>query len=93
MTKHISNKNARPLVEAEQEFEGSNLFARRGLTDYIVYSYGTHWPLVAKVKGVWYVNTEKTSASTQRQLSQCRPRHIDVVEVDRLGIRTVINAA
>lgn len=87
----IANRDARSLVQNEQEFDGSNLFARNEDGKYIVYSYGKHWPLVAKVKGKWYVCTEKTSASTQRQLSYCYPRHATATEVNHVAMRAALN--
>ena len=41
--------------------------------DYVVYSYGTHWPLFVYRNGVWYENEDKYGVTTSRHHSACHP--------------------
>ena len=45
---------------------GSNLYVE----NYIIYSYGPHWPLAMWKDGVAYVNSDKRSKTSSRHLSQ-----------------------
>ena len=49
--KRVANNNCRDLVEKRQEFDGSNLYARKIGKLYIVYSYGEHYPMFLFRKG------------------------------------------
>jgi hypothetical protein len=42
---------------------------------YMVFSYGTHWPLFIyeQVTDTWYANRDKYSQSTSRHYSQANP--------------------
>jgi hypothetical protein len=77
----IANKNARHYVEQKEEFQGSNLYAEKRGNNYIVFSYGTHFPIFAYVKGIWYENEDKYSVSTTRHQSQARPWNVETIKI------------
>ena len=85
----VSNNKARQYVEKLEEFQGSNMFGKwldKGngrwnefidVTSkvYVVYSYGSHFPMYiydAKEQK-WIGNKDKYSSSTTRHQSQGRP--------------------
>ena len=79
----VSNNKARDYVNGFKEFQGSNMFSEsypsKGL--YVVYSYGSHFPMYIydKEQGKWIGNKDKYSSSTTRHQSQGRPSgEIDV---------------
>ena len=80
----VSNNKAREYVEKLEVFQGSNTFAKwlevgNGRQDadklYVVYSYGSHFPMYIydKEQGKWLGNKDKYSRSTTRHQSQGRP--------------------
>lgn len=78
----VSGWKARPYVQQLKPFHNSNkqLFGRwEAFTvhndgpRYVVYSYGTHWPLYIHYNGRWYGNAEKTSRTTTKHSSQTHP--------------------
>ena len=78
MATRIPNSRARPFVETRAEFEGSNLYGQ-WLYDgiwYVVFSYGSHWPLHAYSEELdaWFSNEDKYSVSTSKHKSQTWPR-------------------
>jgi len=73
----VSNKNAREYVERKQEFKGNNTFAEYIGNDYVVYSYGRHFPIYTFKNGKWYANSDKYSVSTSKHQTQlCPNEHI-----------------
>tara|TARA_R100001480_G_scaffold53717_1_gene66911 strand:+ start:98 stop:391 length:294 start_codon:yes stop_codon:yes gene_type:complete len=72
----VANKDCRSYVERKEEFEGSNLYARKIGKLYVVYSYGEHYPMFLFRKGWWYENGDGSSRSTARQRSQARPYEV-----------------
>jgi hypothetical protein len=75
--KRTSNNQARQLVETGQEFNGNNTYARYTSDNcYVVYSYGSHFPMYIRFDGIWYGNDDKYSVSTSRHQSQLRPSHV-----------------
>jgi hypothetical protein len=80
----IANSKCRPLVEAREPFQGSNLWG--GWHDstlvestdrqYVVYSYGGHFPIYIydEVTQQWFGNADRFSASTTRHQYHARPR-------------------
>ena len=70
---NIANRDCRSYVERKEEFEGSNLYARKIGKIYVVYSYGRHYPMFLCRKGHWYENSDKYSSSTSKHHSQARP--------------------
>ena len=88
----IANKVCRLYVENRREFDGSNLFARNIGKLYIVYSYGTHYPMFLFRKGWWYENSDKYSNSTSRQHSQARPNYSrNVKELTTVEMKNIIH--
>jgi len=62
---------------------------------YVVYSYGTHWPLFVfdTVDRVWYENSDKYSTSTSKQRGQAHP-HVDTTKASKsLLNRLIANGA
>jgi hypothetical protein len=83
----VSNNKAREYVEKLEVFQGSNTFAKwlevgNGRQDadklYVVYSYGSHFPMYIydKEQGKWLGNKDKYSRSTTRHQSQLRPSSV-----------------
>jgi len=77
----IANKHARPYVEQKEEFQASNLYAEKRGPDYIVFSYGAHFPIFAYVNGMWYENSDRYSVTTSRHQSQARPLNVATVKI------------
>lgn len=79
MTLRIANRDARRSVNRRQEFQGSNLWAQYqghlGVEEllYVVYSYGTHFPLLVFDAGSrqWFNNVDRYSNTTARHRSNC----------------------
>lgn len=80
----VSNNKARDYVNGFKEFQGSNTMGKwldkgNGREDadklYVVYSYGSHFPMYVydKEQGKWIGNKEKYSQSTTRHQSLLRP--------------------
>tara|TARA_Y100000310_G_scaffold14563_1_gene14727 strand:+ start:587 stop:913 length:327 start_codon:yes stop_codon:yes gene_type:complete len=69
----VANKDCRSYVERKEEFNGSNLYARKIGKLYVVYSYGEHYPMYIFRKGWWYENGDKYSVSTSKHRGQARP--------------------
>lgn len=98
MSKRVANKDARSRVQERKEFEGSNTFGVwkpdvDGVSRYVVYSYGLHWPLFIYEKGRWYENEDRYSVSTSKHRSQLHPLRDtekrsfeDMIEIARLGV-------
>jgi len=71
----IANKDARTYVDNRAEFTGSHTMARWQGPVYVVYSYGTHFPMYVydSLMHVWFGNYDKYSVSTSKHQSQLRP--------------------
>jgi hypothetical protein len=97
-TEHIANRACRHFVEARKPFIGSNMFAVRGEAShghsdiYVVYSYGDHYPMYVAEAGYddghvqWYVNTDKSSQSTERHKSQARPAYTQCIPMTTVAM-------
>lgn len=85
-----SNIKCRTLVQSRQPFNGNNLFgvylegnADLNLTPrYVVYSYGTHWPLFVwqacdqdSDLGMWFENQDRYSVTTSKHKTQAHPHY------------------
>lgn len=88
----IANTNARPLVQRRQEFTGSNLFARYVGELYVVYSYGTHWPLWVYDTQInrWLENTSKYSQTTSVHKTRTNPYPVDPICLPKNDISSVV---
>jgi hypothetical protein len=102
MPKIITNREASRYVTDRVEFKNrpgsitearpaSTLYARwhGGSTPsdrYVVYSYGTHWPLYIydALSTSWFANSGKYSRTTSRHYQQARPAY-DAVPMGRLN--------
>jgi hypothetical protein len=69
----VANGSARRSVQSRISFEGNNTFGEWAGPNYVVYSYGHHWPLFAYVDGTWYENVDKFSRTTSKHSGQLRP--------------------
>lgn len=84
--KRVPNSKCRPYVEQHIPFEGSNLWGTWQdstiieSTDkqYVVYSYGHHFPIYIFAGGQWFANEDKYSQSTSRHQSQARPYSVEM---------------
>ena len=73
----VSNNTAREKVNNKVNFDGSNTYGRNEGKKYVVYSYGTHFPIYVFKRGKWYGNTDKYSVSTSKHQSQLQPLKVD----------------
>jgi hypothetical protein len=100
MTK-VANTKCRSYVTARLPFKGSNLngewvkplTALRNETDkqqYVVYSYGQHFPVYVYSEGMWFENEDKYSRTTARHLSQARPTDKTILLSTRAMIALVV---
>ena len=71
----VANKDARTYVDNRAEFTGSHTMARWQGDVYVVYSYGTHFPMYVydSLSNTWFGNYDKYSVSTSKHQSQLRP--------------------
>ena len=85
-----SNIKCRSFVQTRTPFEGNNLFGvlflaepDRNLTErYVVYSYGTHFPLfiwqacdAGSQLGQWFENQDRYSPTTSKHKTQSHPHY------------------
>ncbi len=82
----IANRDARRFVDGCISFKGNNLFGEiLGVGLYVVYSYGSHFPIYAKSKDKWYGDMERTSvATTKHQRQACPFGDIKYVSLEEL---------
>lgn len=79
MTTRTSNHKAHELVIAREPFKGSHTFAEwNGRGQYVVFSYGRHFPLFVydSTTREWYQNSDKYSRTTSKHKVQLHPRGI-----------------
>lgn len=75
----VANTKCRNHVVARLPFQGSNLYAEwvkplaNNAKQYVVYSYGQHFPAYIYADGVWFENEDKYSPTTSKHMSQARP--------------------
>lgn len=80
-----SNQKCRQFVQAKTPFKANNLFGEVYNNNYVVYSYGYHFPLFAFINGEWYENKDKYSVSTSKRQGQAHPLGNTIkVSVDEL---------
>jgi hypothetical protein len=74
-SKSITNKEVPTYIGLRAPFKGHSIYATNKLNDvsynYVVYSYGEHWPLAMyeEATGVWYLNKDKYSVTTSKHLT------------------------
>jgi hypothetical protein len=71
----VTNRQVPACVGLRAPFKGHSIYAANKLSEvsynYVVYSYGEHWPLAVyeDATGMWYVNKDKRSVTTSKHLS------------------------
>jgi len=55
----VANSKCRSYVAARLPFKGSNLFGEYINDQYVVYSYGAHFPAYVYSEGMWFENEDK----------------------------------
>jgi hypothetical protein len=92
----VANSKCRNHVVARLPFKGSNLWGEwvKPLTNnkqqYVVYSYGQHFPVYVYSEGMWFENEDKYSRTTARHLSQARPTDKTILLSTRAMIALVV---
>lgn len=77
-------RKVREMVQSKRVFEGNSVYgdwaAEKGAL-YVVYSYGTHWPLFiwSPLEQRWFENSSRYSTTTSRHRSACHP-HCDTIQ-------------
>jgi hypothetical protein len=84
----IANSKCRPLVEAREPFQGSNLWGgwhdstlvESNDRQYVVYSWGHHFPIYIydEVTQQWFGNADRFSQSTTRHQWLARPLDVEI---------------
>ena len=74
----VSNNQAGEFVRFMETFTTNNqtIFAEYKNGNYVVYSYGHHFPMFAHIKGEWIGNEDKYSVTTSRHQNICRPSNV-----------------
>ena len=88
----VSGWKARAYVQNGINFTNNNkqLFGRWETPSlYVVYSYGTHWPLFMWDNGEWWENEDKYSRTTTKHRSQTHP-HVDTSKGSRTYLKHMI---
>jgi hypothetical protein len=95
----IANIHCRPLVEAREEFQGSNLWGvwhDSTLTEsidkqYVVYSWGHHFPIYIYTDrcNLWFGNKDKYSQSSTKHQAMARPRDVEIHMLSRSSMCTL----
>jgi hypothetical protein len=91
MTK-VANSKCRQYVTARLPFTGSNLWGEwiksidNDSRQYVVLSYGQHFPLYIYANDMWFENEDGYSRTTARHKSQARPTDKTIL----LGTRAMI---
>ena len=93
MTNKIANKNAREYVNRCEDFTGNNTFGQREINQYVVYSYGHHFPMYVYdyTTQEWYANSDKYSPTTSKHQSQCRPSYEIAREFNTADLKNLID--
>lgn len=91
----VANSKCRNYVVARLPFKGSNLWGEwvkplaHDKQQYVVYSYGQHFPAYVYAEGMWFENEDKYSRTTARHLSQARPTDKTILMSTRAMIALV----
>ena len=89
----ITNKQVREKVEDLKPFKANTMYACWMNTAYVVFSYGTHWPLYIFYRGNWYENEERYSVTTSRHRNLARPYQADHFKVSCKQARSIVDEA
>jgi hypothetical protein len=94
----VSNNKARDYVNGFKEFQGSNMFGKwlskaEDNQVYVVYSYGSHFPMYIydDKEQKWVGNKDKYSCSTTRHQSQGKPSGVEIMWLNTNEMQEVIN--
>lgn len=71
----LTTRNARALVQVRKNFKAANIFGQNWGPLYVVYSYGTHWPLYIydSLSDKWFENEDRYSTTTSKHRTLTRP--------------------
>ena len=88
----IANRNSSQYVQNCELFKANNLYSESNDDFYIVFSYGSHWPLWVYCKrlGMWLENTDKYSVTTSKHKSQSNPC-VDTVKMSVNALRKFLS--
>ena len=88
-------KQAVELAKNRKEFVAGNAFALNyhATGYYVVYSYGTHWPLYIYDYNTqqWYGNSDKCSVATSKHYSRLNPGNVLPLSCE--GMKGLVNVA
>jgi hypothetical protein len=97
MADYIPNSKCRSAVQSCTPFKGSNLWGEwewadnKSMRQYVVYSYGPHFPLYINSGGMWFENSDRYSRTTSRHLSLARPTDKTILLTTQGMITLLIN--
>jgi hypothetical protein len=96
MLRNVSNREARALVQARQEFETNTQTIQacwRNKNLYVVYSYGPHFPMYIYDTEVnqWVGNKDRYSRTTSNHQTATHPGDVSFW-LDRNGMQDLISA-
>lgn len=90
----IANKKASSFVTRCLPFVGNNTMGKKLSPNvYVAYSYGEHFPIFAKLFGIWFRNSSKYSVTTSKHTSQLFPDVPGFRSADTLTLKELIAAA
>ena len=70
--------------------KGATLWSEQQGNLYVVYSYGTHWPLLVNWRGIWFSNEDKSTRTTNRHRTYTNP-YVPTVPVSCYILKDVID--
>ena len=90
--KKVSISSAKEYVNNRVPFDAGNVYGEytRSGKAYVVYSFGSHWPLFAYYRGRWYANSDKYSPTTSKHYTQMKPRGVDLINKDVDGMLDIV---
>ena len=88
----ISNNQVRAFVQTQKEFKTNNqtMFGETVNGKYVVYSYGTHFPMYVYANGQWFGNSDKYSRTTSAHQSKSHPLVDDIQWMNTQQLKTFI---
>lgn len=88
----MKNRDAGKYIKEKRSFKGNNMFGLFKGENYVVYSYGQHFPILAWIakENKWYRNTDKYSVSTSHHQTYVNVIK-DCIIVDLKGMEDVLN--
>lgn len=90
----LNSGQTKRLILDNMPFMGNNCFGEQVKGEvqdlYAVYSYGRHYPMFIKLSDKWYVNSDKSSRTTERQKAELLPVRSDYFTTDTSGMKAII---